>query len=102
MNPDQILSVLPAGDKPVVAILDAAKVMLDHAVPGVSVAELKYTKDIFGARASLDDLALRERFVVRAVEQVDDGHRDGIGNLVRLDGFTVRYALAAKAPKAPK
>ena len=91
MKPEDILALLPAGDKPAVTVAG-------------NVASLAYSADAFASRASLDDAALRDRYLVLSAEQEDVAKRGGDGRLLHLEGFVVRYALAPKpaATKPPK
>lgn len=92
MKPEDIVALLPSGEgRPAVTVGENNSVSLRYAV------------DTFAARASIDDLALRERFAVLSSEQYDDALRGGDGRITHLTGFVVRYVLAPKpAPATPK
>ena len=92
MKPEDILALLPVGEKPAVTV-------------DGDVASLTYPADArSAARLSLDDAAIRGAFSVLSAEQDDVGVYGGDKRLVQLQGFRVRYVLAPKssAPKPPK
>lgn len=92
MKPEDLLALLPSGDKPSVAVAADGTVSLTYAVEQHAV------------RASADDAAIRAAFAVSSAEQVDIDHRGGDGRLISTTGYVVRYVLAPKppAPKPPK
>lgn len=88
MKPEDILALLPSGDKPAVSVADG-------------VVSLSYSIEQHAARCSSDDAALRASFAVVSAEQFDAGVYGGDKRLIQLQGFRVDYVLAPKPP-APK